>query len=222
MGPTTEPDAVLLLRHVDAVGLVVEERTRGWDHMGAVICDAALQPRCSYRRVVEPRVRRLVAAWPEATTVSRFSARLETSDIGATLPWRGPTKLRVISDLTDALARADVETVPDLRGALADPAGGLRSTLRTVRRVGPKTLDYLSILCGSSEHVAVDVHVRGFVRDAGVDVATYERYGAVVRAAARLRGCSPGALDAAIWQHMSRRRQVTGRGVIIGDVTESR
>lgn len=205
MSPTTGSNAVLLLRHVDAVGLVVEERTRGWDHMGAVICDAALQPRCSYRRVVEPRVRRLVAAWPEATTVSLFSARLETSDIGATLPWRGPTKLRVIRELTDALGRADVETVPDLRGALADPAGSLRSSLRAVHRVGPKTLDYLSILCGSSEHVAVDVHVLGFVREAGVDVRTYEQCGAVVSAAARMRGCSPGALDAAIWQHRSGR-----------------
>ncbi|WP_051684255.1 hypothetical protein [Blastococcus sp. URHD0036] len=196
--------AVLLLRHLDASGITVTERTRGWNHMGALICDAALQPRTRYRTVVEPRVRALRAAWPDADTVSRFADRLRTSDIGTALNWRGPRKLRVIHELTAALQHEGVETVSDLRQRLAAEDGLLRARLREVRRVGPKTVDYLSILAGSPDHVAVDVHINGFVLDAGIPSLTYSECVAVVRSAAAMRGWAAGDLDAAIWDHMSR------------------
>ncbi len=197
--------ATHLLRHVEACGIEVTERTRGWQHMGALICDAALQPRTRYRTVVEPRVRALQAAWPDADTVSRFSDRLKTSDIGAQLRWRGPRKLRVIQELTATLHGEQVETVADLRRRLAEEDGQLRSRLRQVGRVGPKTVDYLSILAGSPDHVAVDVHIEGFVQEAGIPPQTYDGCVAVIRRAAAMRGWSAGDLDAAIWDHMSGR-----------------
>jgi hypothetical protein len=201
----TDTAARMLLQRVDEVGLVVTDRTRGWNHMGAVICDAALQPRCKYTRVVEPRVRRLIRSWPDADTVSRFHTRRQTSDIGRTLPWRGPVKLGVIRDLTDALRYARIETVADLRSALADGDGqpDLRTRLRAVHRIGPKTVDYLSILAGSSDHVAVDVHLWGFLASAGIPRLGYDQAAAIIKRAADMRGWRPGSLDAAIWDYMS-------------------
>ena len=205
--PGIDHDARLVVQRVGDLALAPVEGTRGWTHMGAVICDAALQPRCRYAKVVLPRVQRLIAEWPDADTVSRFAARLASADIGQTLDWRGPVKLRVVRELTTALQGRGVETVGDLRTALADPDGELRRTLRRVRRVGPKTVDYLAILAGSADDVAIDVHVRAFLRTAGVLADDYDRDVAVLRASARLIGCSPGALDAAVWRHQSAPRR---------------
>lgn len=203
--PETDQHAARVVRHVADLGIAPVEGTRGWTHMGAVICDAALQPRCTYRTVVLPRIRSLLAEWPDADTVSRFAGRLTTSDLGQALDWRGPVKLRVVREMTVVLGESGVETVEDLREAMASPDGDLRRALRRVRRVGPKTVDYLAILAGSADDVAVDVHMQAFLRAAGVPAGDYHHDAAVLRASARLMGCSPGALDGAVWRYSSDR-----------------
>lgn len=64
-----------------------------------------------------------------------------------------------------------------------------------------QTVDYLAILTGSTEHVAVDSQLRVFVRDAGVRASDYDEVRKVITDAAADRGWDPGALDAAIWAH---------------------
>jgi len=175
--------------------------------MGAVIADAALQPRINYRYVVQPRVQELINAWPDAVTVTRFAQRMATEEIAVVLRWPYAAKLLVIAGLTRALTGLDVDTVTDLRDQLSEPqrrAVALRR-LRAIHGVGPKTIDYLAILVGSEQHVAVDVHIRRFAYDAGLVPASYEQLRGVLVTAAEQRGCTPRALDAAVWTHMSQR-----------------
>lgn len=201
----SENAALRLLAYADSVALEPRTEARGWTHMGAIICDAALQPRSKYKTTVRPRIRRLIEVWPEADTVTRFRMRLQTDDISEALRWRGPTKLKVIRDMSETLDQAGVDTANELRLGLAesDTGQGLRSRLRAIHRVGPKTIDYLSILSGSLDHVATDVHVRGFMTLAGVPPLSYQNCVEVIRRAATMRGWRPGALDAAIWDYMT-------------------
>ena len=70
--------------------------------------------------------------------------------------------------------------------------------------VGPKTVDYISVLAGSNEHVAVDMHIKAFVRDAGISYwNNYHRVSVLVAETAKNLECTTGALDAAIWRFMS-------------------
>jgi uncharacterized protein YndB with AHSA1/START domain len=53
----------------------------GWTHMGAVICDASFHAHCRYEATLRPRLLRLQADWPDATTVRGFQERLATEDL---------------------------------------------------------------------------------------------------------------------------------------------
>ncbi|MGW5300708.1 hypothetical protein ACWEQV_20915 [Rhodococcus aetherivorans] len=201
-----EVDRVVAFVH--EAGLELNEDERKWDHMGALIVDAALQPRTRYKATVWPRARRIRDEWPDARTTTGLRARLESVDLPTYLAWRRTSpKITKIYDLAAVMGDLGVDTVDDLAERFRDPAleRATRQALRRVNHVGPKTLDYLAILTGSNNHVAVDQHIATFVRNAGVRAHAYEEIGGIMRTAADVLGCSPGALDAAIWNHLSTR-----------------
>lgn len=204
---TTHVD--LLLAHVDRLGLTPQPVTRGWDHMGAIICDAGLQARANYTRTVLPRVTDLVQLWPAATTTAAFIAQLATNDLGAALRWRGPKKLLLIENLAAVMNIEGVQTPADLAAAYADEsaATAFATKLRQIRGVGPKTVNYLAILAGSKQYVAVDQHLRAFVHEAGVMSLTNEEVRHLYVVAATERGWTPGDLDAAVWAYRATRHR---------------
>lgn len=205
---SSSDDVQLLLDHVRGAGLKPSESVRGWGHIGAIICDAALQRRATYKTHVRPRVIRLIELWPDADTLSGFKRRIESESIVEAIDWRGPQKLAVIEAITEAFDAAGIETVTDLAETLGDEQRGsdLRRALRRIAYVGPKTVDYIAVLAGSAEHVAVDVHIKGFAREAGISYWNdYDRISQLVKETARTGGWSTGALDAAIWRYMSER-----------------
>ncbi|MGW5439682.1 hypothetical protein [Nocardia asteroides] len=55
-------------------------------------------------------------------------------------------------------------------------------------RVGPKTVDYIAILTGSTGHVAVDTHIAGFIRAAGVPGGDYRAINALITSSRRRIG----------------------------------
>ena len=198
---TTRSDAQLLLDHLDREGITgAGVVSRGWDHMGGLLSDAALQSGRRYKTQVLPRVRNLIAAWPDADTTTGLLRRLDSDDIGATLPWNGPRRLAKIPAMATVLQQHNIETVPQLAAALAGPNREvLRAELGALWGVGPKTLNYLSILAGDAHVVAIDVQVRAVARAAGIADVTTGHLERVLHEAAAMRGWRAGDLDAAIW-----------------------
>ncbi len=176
----------------------------GWQHMGAVICDAVIQAGLSYESTVLPRVIELQKAWPDATTVSRFVARLDDGDLETVLDLHNQRKLVTIADVARTLQADGVETADDLRAWLDLDAN--RSALLDVKGVGPKTLDYIGSLVGRPG-VAVDRHLRAFAAEAGVPSAPYNEIRSMFEVAADQLGHDRSGLEHAVWRHMSRRRR---------------
>lgn len=188
---TIDNDAANLLALMDSHGIDAStEVSRGWNQIGAIIVDAALQRRQNYNATVKPRVDALVTAWPDAVTTSGFRRRLDTGKLSEVISWPSPGRLDQIEDITCVLERQGVETVAELRATLYDQTKRalLRASLAVVRHVGPKTLDYIDILSGISTGVAVDVRIRRVVQTAGIEDLSYGHIAAVIRAAAAVRG----------------------------------
>lgn len=169
----------------------------GWAHMGAVISDASFQARSRYKATILPRILALQTAWPDAATVQGFQARLATDDLAAAMNFHHARKVAKAHNITNLLAAHGVDTRDDLRTWLDLQAN--RAALRTVRDVGPKTVDYLGNLVGGSQ-IAVDVHLRMFAADAGLTDLRYEQLRAVYEAAAAFLGHEPGGLEHAVWR----------------------
>ncbi|GAA2512758.1 hypothetical protein GCM10010406_55820 [Streptomyces thermolineatus] len=172
----------------------------GWTHMGAVICDVSFQPRCNYEATLRPRLIRLQSDWPDAGTVRGFQRRLATEDLAVAMRFNHARKVATAHAITDLLAAHGVDTRDDLHTWLGHQTN--RAALRTVKGVGPKSVDYIGNLVGRS-HVAVDVHLRAFAADAGVPDLPYDQLRAAYEEAAALLGHDKGGLEHAIWRHKS-------------------
>jgi hypothetical protein len=201
---TIEGDAEKLLAYMDSLGVDAStHRIRGWDSIGAIVVDAALQRRQNYANTVKPRVAALAAAWPDAETTTGFRRRLNTGKLSEVINWPTPGRLAQIDHITNVLEHDDIaiETVQELRDHLKHPAErtALRKALRAVRHVGPKTLDYFDILSGIPSGVAIDLRIRRVAKAAGIDNLSYDHLAAVIREAARRRGWRPGDLDGTLW-----------------------
>ncbi|WP_415973802.1 hypothetical protein [Rhodococcus sp. 077-4] len=98
-----------MIAHIKNLGLEPKEAERKWDHMGALITDAALQPRAKYQLTVWPRANKVRNEWPDADTLSGFLRRLHSNDLAMFLNWRRTSpKLTKIHDLATALSRLGV------------------------------------------------------------------------------------------------------------------
>ena len=126
------------------------EAGRRWDHIGAIIVDAALQRRQNYNETVRPRVVALIAEWPDAATTSGFRRHLETGTLADVISWPSPGRLAQVDDMTCVFESQGIETIEELRATLGDEAkrAVFREALAGVRHVSPKTLDYLEVLSG--------------------------------------------------------------------------
>lgn len=147
---TIEGDAEKLLAHMDSLGIDAStERTRGWQSIGAIIVDAALQRRQKLCKNRKTQSAALVAAWPDADTTTGLRRRLDSGELSETISWPTPGRLTQIDHITKVLERPDIaiDTVHQLRDHPAKRIE-LRTALRAVLHVGPKTHDYFDILSG--------------------------------------------------------------------------
>jgi hypothetical protein len=81
-----------------------------YDHIGALIADAALQAAIDFNSVVRPRVQRLLAAWPEADTVDLFLVRVAAEGLHEVLDWKDAEKPARALRLANLLATEGVQT----------------------------------------------------------------------------------------------------------------
>jgi hypothetical protein len=171
-------------------GIEAAGRAR-YDHMGALLADAALQAAIDFNSVVKPRVQRLLAAWPEADTVAHFLVRVRAEGLNQVLGWADAEKPARAVRLADLLADEGVDTVDELRTWSLLP--GSWAKLLKVKGVGEKTADYIAMLAGAPA-VAVDRRIRAFV-GSGTD----EQIRGLLAAVATDLDIDLGVLDRVVW-----------------------
>jgi endonuclease III len=173
-----------------------------YGHMGATLTDAALQAGVRYATVVRPRVQRLLAEYPQATTSSTFLKLLTELGSATLLQWSGGRKIDTLLELTRLLVAESVETEDDFRTWIAVPRNLDR--LQKIKGIKDKTANYLEILLGK-QSVAVDRHLFRFLAEAGLPITNYDEAHVLIRNAAILLDINISLLDHSIWRYMSER-----------------
>ncbi|MFF3411607.1 hypothetical protein ACFYW8_36635 [Streptomyces sp. NPDC002742] len=130
-----------------------------------------------------------------------FQARIATEDLADAMNFNAQSRVATAHAITGLLVARAVDTRDDLHAWLDHQDH--RAALRTVKGVGPKSVDYIGNLVGRSQ-VAVDVHLRSFAADAGVANLRYEELRAAYEEAAALLGHEPGGLEHAVWRFKSQ------------------
>ena len=192
-----------LVQYLDVKGISEPDDVKpGWDHVGAIALDAAIQPQRDYEKVVRPRVERLIAEHPEASTTSGFLALADSKDLTEVVNYAYTERVNLAVRIAEVFRDHGIETSENLQDALNDDEARvtLLARLGRLKFVGPKTLGYIDILAGSAEGVAIDSRVLRALANAGITNVTYDQAETVIRAAASKLEWSVGGLDAVLWR----------------------
>lgn len=173
-----------------------------YNHIGATVADAVLQANNRYATHVKPRVNRILATYPEARTTTSVLRLLEEISATEFLSWHGEDRAERFSRVLGLFASEDIETEADLRDWLFDNTN--LPKLRSIKGIGPKTVDYFKILVGVSTS-AIDRHLLNFLGLAGLIPCGYSEAQAVINATANILSVDRAYFDHSIWQFMSRR-----------------
>lgn len=176
------------------------ERRATTNHLGAVLADSALQAGVNYRTVVKPRVDRIISLYPETSDMTGIQAVIENDGVADYLQWKHTEKIGRFTALVRTLQDSDITDVQELRGWLLHP--NCCSELLKIPGIGPKTVDYLCCLVGI-DCIAVDRHVKRFVKNAGLEITDYDGLKLAVSFAADLLGISRRGFDSWLWKFVS-------------------
>jgi hypothetical protein len=192
--------------HADSIGFSAgtyeRPRRASFTHLGAALADCILQAGVNYRTVVRPRVERIVFLFPESATLSGTKKFIEQKMVSEFLLWTHSEKVERFTHLCGLLDEHRIEDVASLRVWLS-AATAHRTAMLQIRGIGPKTVDYLSCLVGI-DAIAVDRHIRGFARQAGVEIDDYDLLKQVFSSAADLLDVSRRDFDIWVWNKVSR------------------
>jgi hypothetical protein len=203
----TDPEK--LARYVQSLPEFVIYKTidGNYNHIGATVADAILQANMRYATHVKPRVIRILATYPEARTTTAVLRLLEKISATEFLSWRGVDRAERFSSVLVLFAAEHIETESELLDWLSVSTN--LQKLRTIRGVGPKTVDYFKILVGISTS-AIDRHLLNFLGMAGIKPCGYSEAQSIVNATADILGIERSHFDHSIWQYMSRRAAQPG------------
>lgn len=174
-----------------------QEVRPAYKHMGALLADAVLQAGLNYNSVVLPRITAILEQFPEQDRVSALTELVLRGETASFLNWRHVEKVGRFDALVSFLSNASVEYVADMKDSLRNRS--FVASLREVRGVGPKTIDYMACLVGI-DSVAVDRHVRTFAKRVGVMEDDYDFLRSVFCYAADLLSVSRREFDAWVWR----------------------
>ena len=179
-----------------------------YDHIGATVADAVLQANMRYKTHVKPRVNRILSEYPEARTTSSVLRLLKSISAIEFLSWRGEDRAQRFSQVLALFAAESIETEADLSVWLSRDAN--LAKLRSVKGIGPKTIDYFKILVGVSTS-AIDRHLLNFLALAGLPPCGYREAQALINAAADILSIDRAYFDHSIWRFMSKRQPMSDK-----------
>ena len=119
-----------------------------YEHIGATDADAILQANMRYKTHVKPRVNRILTQYSGVRTTSAVLNLLKSIPATEFLSLRGEDRTERFSRVLDLFAAEGIETEEDLRAWLSQESN--LSKLRSIKGIGPKTIDYFKILVGVS------------------------------------------------------------------------
>jgi hypothetical protein len=180
-----------------------------YGHLGATLADAVLQSNNNYKRSVRHRIARILRVYPHEVSLHDLERLLQRVTPQEFLDWNGTRKPTTFLDLVGLLRQESVNTEDALRGWLQ--RDGSAAKLRSIRFIGPKTVDYLKILVGLP-NAAMDRHMFEFLQRAGLGKLNYARGKDAIHRAADLMKLNRAHLDHSIWRYMSGDRGKSGAG----------
>jgi len=172
-----------------------------YNHIGATVADAVLQANLRYKTHVKPRVKRILALYPDANTTASVLRILESISAKEFLNWNGQDRAERFFNILSLFESEKIETENELKEWLKDAANLLK--LRSIYGVGPKTIDYFKILVGLPTS-AIDRHLLNFIGMAEITVGNYTEAQKLIDDTADLFGVGRSYFDHSIWQYMSK------------------
>jgi thermostable 8-oxoguanine DNA glycosylase len=189
--------------------LVKPEIPIPYGHMGATITDAMLQAGTTWETVVKPRVKNILK-YSEATKTTGFYKLLNKEGANKLLNWEDQEKPRRIMEVINFFIKEEIETEEDLKNWIGKDNNILR--LKELRGIGNKTVDYFKILSGISTP-AVDRHLIGFLKGAGIDTDSYFEAREIISKTAEEIEIESSLLDHSIWKYMSEGKRKKSRKI---------
>ncbi|HAQ20339.1 MAG TPA: hypothetical protein DCR40_14085 [Prolixibacteraceae bacterium] len=190
----------------DTFSLSVENsRNLTNNNMGATIIDGILQAGLKYDTVVKPRVDKFKDEYREVKTTSQFYELINAKELSKIINFEGQ-KIDRIMALVKFLKNEKIETEDDFYEWLSNEDNSL--LLSNLKGIKTKTIEYLKILTGHKDTVAVDVRLRNFISMCckGLEISSDKfAYEILMRVAEKLH-IEPATLDFSIWSYMTPER----------------
>jgi hypothetical protein len=189
--------------------------------------DAVLQVGHDYEKQVRKRVER-VRGHPEAATLSGFIGLLHEQGISRLLDWNSQGTEKDLLDVAEFFSKRGMETFSQMRewlkseenrDSLLTDRSKLGGNTNTTFKVADKTADYLRLLVGHFDAVAVDSNIKALLESAGISTKyDYKQKRVIIQLAALEMGIRPIDLDLSIYndslvhreRYKPRRRLSTG------------
>jgi endonuclease III len=180
-----------------------------YNHIGATLTDTVLQAGLKYETVVKPKVLSILKH-PEATTIKGLLKLTQGGNdkFKEIINWKNDKKPNLIIILAKFLNKQGVNTEEELKNWLKISDNQIR--LRSIKGIGPKTVDYIQILVGIKT-CAVDRHIYSFIEDAGIsleknnDELKYKEAQSIIKKSAEILGIDNSIFDHSVWSYLANK-----------------
>ena len=179
-----------------------------YSHMGALFTDLVLQSGLNYAQVVRPRVLRVLNEYPEASTVNSFNNLIKDKGLIEILNWKHPVKINRMVNLVEFSLKNNIDTCIDFKDYLSEKVN--HEHFLELNGIGPKTLDYTLKLL-SFDTIAVDRHIKSFLKKSGLNISEYQATKHIVEFAADYMNVNRATIDYSIWKFMSSNELKNGQ-----------
>lgn len=175
------------------------------DHVGAIITDAIFQAGLDYDKVVLPRVRNIFSNYPKYDTVSLFLELIKSKSPEYIFQNKNKSKSKTAIELLELFKLNNLETTDQIKTWIKKDEN--IQSLKAIKGIGLKTIDYLMLLLHAKQTVAIDRHLIHFLELVGIEVNGYDDAKRIIIDAAKCLNINESDFDYSIWRYMSRRKK---------------
>lgn len=190
-----------ILRYCGSISDYDDFEVTTYNHMGATIVDSILQAGLNYNNVVYPRVKDLLVKYPAYKTTTDFLILINSIPLRELVRINNKSKLWAIFCLSWLLFNNGIQTEEDAAVWLRKEDNS--QLLLEIEGIGYKTVDYFKGLVGHNDSIAIDRHLFGFLKLAGIEYRDYKEAHEIYCQSSQILKCNPCKLDKAVWKYMT-------------------